>query len=489
MQKTQGKAPYTKSDTCSGESQAASEAPNHSSGPRVCVLGAGCSGLVATKSLVAKGLRVTCFEMGNDLGGLWVRGNSNGRPSAYASLHINTSTKEMEYSDFPMRRDIGHFPHHRYVAEYFQAYAHHFGLKKHIEFLHRVEHCRPLDESGSSKGYRITVRDMSTGVCREEDFDALVVANGHHFSPSFPEPNPASAFTGQVLHSSDYQSPTEPHDLRERRVLVVGMGNSAMDIACELARTGGAARVCVSARRGAWVLPKFLRGQPIDQGNVIPLWLPAVFRRHVVTRSFEWIFGKMSDFGLPEPDHLLGEAHPTVSSDFPPLVANGDIHMRGGIAEAKGLRVRFSDGQEDDFDTIIYCTGYKIEFPFFAEEHLAAPNNEIPLYHRAFHPQHRRVFFVGLLQTIGAVMPVAEAQAKAIAEHLCGEFNLPSAGEMQQFIQEEREAIRQRFVASKRHTMQVDPNTFYKRLRKDLIRGRKRARRGEGIAFPHLGSS
>lgn len=424
--------------------------------------------------------------MGNDLGGLWVRGNSNGRPSAYASLHINTSTQEMEYSDFPMRRDIGLFPHHRHIAEYFRAYAHHFGLEEHIRFQSRVEHCRPLGDPQSPQGYRVTVRNMNTGECHDEDFSALVVANGHHFSPSFPQPDLAPAFEGLVLHSSAYQSPTEPHDLRNHRVLVVGMGNSAMDIACELARTGGAEKVCVSARRGAWVLPKFLRGQPIDQGNVIPLWLPPALRRRVVTRSFEWIFGKMSDFGLPEPDHLLGEAHPTVSSDFPPLVANGDIHMRPGIAEGAGRTIRFTDGREDDFDTIIYCTGYKIEFPFFAPEHLSAPENEIPLYHRAFHPVHRQVFFVGLLQTIGAVMPVAEAQAKAIAEHLSGEFNLPSQEEMNRSLEAERVAIQKRFVASKRHTMQVDPTTFHKRLHKDLIRGRKRAKRGEGIAFPHL---
>lgn len=453
---------------------------------QICVLGAGCSGLVALKALIEKNLPVVCFEQGRDIGGLWVHENSNGLPSAYESLHINTSTKEMEYSDFPMPRDIGDFPHHRHIAKYFADYADHFQLRHHIRFESRVVHCEPLspDASGQSRGYRVTILDVPTGEVRQEDFAAIVVANGHHFSPALPDPNLTSEFTGIVSHSSEYQSPHRPHELKGKDVLVVGMGNSAMDIACELTRTGGALSVTVSARRGAWILPKYLRGKPIDQGTVIPTWLPSSLRRRVVTRLFEWIFGKMSDFGLPEPDHLIGEAHPTVSSDFPPLVASGDIRMRPSIARGKERRVQFSDGTHGQFDAIIYCTGFNVVFPFFAPDHLSAPNNELSLYHRAFHLDHRRVFFVGLLQTIGAVMPVAEAQARVIAEHLAGNFNLPDAVEMKAFTSAQEEVMRKRFVASKRHTMQVDPTDFRRLLQKDLILGRKRARRGKGIPFP-----
>ena len=462
---------------------------NHAMPPRptqICVLGAGCSGLVALKALIENGLSAVCFEMGRDLGGLWVHQNSNGRPSAYESLHINTSTREMEYSDFPMRRDIGDFPHHRHIAQYFSDYADRFELRPHIRFESRVEHCEPLawDATGKSPGYRVTITDVRTGEVRIENFAAVVVANGHHFSPALPDPDPAAQFTGLIAHSSEYQSPVRPHDLRDKDVLVVGMGNSAMDIACELSRNGGSRSVTVSARRGAWVLPKYLRGKPIDQGTVIPTWLPQPLRRRIVTRSFEWIFGKMSDFGLPEPDHLIGEAHPTVSSDFPPLVASGDIQMRPGIVEGKERSLRFSDGSRGEFDAIIYCTGYQVRFPFFEADHVSAPNNELSLYHRAFHLEHRRVFFVGLLQTIGAVMPVAEMQACAIAEHLAGKFNLPDQAEMKAVTSRQEEVMKKRFVASKRHTMQVDPPSFRRLLQKDLILGRKRARRGIGISFP-----
>jgi len=446
---------------------------------KVAIIGAGTSGLVALKSLRERGFSPDCFEMGDDVGGLWNFDNQNGRGGTYRSLHINTSTVEMEYSDFPMRTDIGHFPHHSHIREYFQSYVEHFQLKDAIRFRTRVEHAAPL----SGGGYRLRTVNLETGGARDEDFDALIVANGHHFSPSFPEPNRSDSFDGLVTHSHQYVDPGSPDDLRDKDVIVVGMGNSAMDIACELSRVGGARSVKVSARRGAWVLPKFLRGKPIDQGTVIPTWLPGRLRRKVVTRSFELIAGKMSDFGLPQPDHLIGEAHPTVSSDFPHLVANGDIEMIGEILSCSGDRVSVRGDKSYRADAIIYCTGYKIEFPFFDSDHISAPGNELPLYHRAFHPEHRSVFFVGLMQTLGAVMPVAEAQARAIAAHLDDDYALPTEAEMRTAIEADHRAMKKRFVASKRHTMQVDPPAFYKRLRKDLIRGKRRATRGEGLPF------
>ena len=129
--------------------------------------------------------------------------------------------------------------------------------------------------------------------------------------------------------------------------------------------------------------------------------------------------------------------------------------MRPALTQCQGKRVIFEDGSKTEADTIIFCTGYQVEFPFFDSTHLCAPENVLPLYLRAFHPEHHHVFFVGLLQTVGAVMPVAEAQAQAIALHLAGHYNLPSAPEMRLEIQRHDRVMQDRFVASRRHTMQV----------------------------------
>ncbi len=455
---------------------------------RIGVIGAGSSGLTALKALKDRGFSPICFEIGSDIGGLWVLKNKNGRGGAYRSLHINTSTTEMEFSDFPMRRDIGDFPSHTEMAAYFLAYAQKFDLLSAIHFNQEVVHCRPLSAEESVKdectGYALTIRDRVTGSTTSTHLDALIVANGHHWSPAFSQPRPHNKYLGTILHATEYISPSEPHDLVGKRVLVVGMGNSAMDIAYELSRQGIADHVSVSVRRGAWVLPKYILGKPFDQGTFIPTWLPAQLRRRLVTASFRLLFGKMSDYGLPEPDHLIGEAHPTVSSRFPQAVKNGELAMQDKIASFSGKHVHFSNGIIHDFDAIIYCTGYNIKFPFFDEGHIEAPQNRLGLYFRAFHPMHRRVFFVGLAQTIGAIMPVAEAQSRAIAAHLDGEYALPTSDEMQEQIRRDEGEMAARFVPSPRHSMQVDPHVFHARLRKDMARGKKRARKGFGISFP-----
>ncbi len=419
------------------------------------------------------GLDAVCFEQGQDVGGLWVLDNSNGRGGAYESLRLISSKKNTHFQDYPLPEGLEDFPHHRDVARYFSDYAEHFELRSAIRFGHEVQKCEPLAEGG----YRL---HFTEGL-PSQDYDALIVASGHHFCPQYPPEAVHQKFKGRLMHSYDYKSPTRPFDLRDQKVLVVGMGNSAMDIASELSKTSA---VTVSARRGAWVMPRYFRGKPIDGPAVIPLWLPGKLRRYLVTRSFQWLFGKMSDYGLPEPDHLIGEAHPTISTEFPHLVRAGKIQMQKGLVQARGKTAFFADGESADFDTIVFCTGYRVEFPFFAKEHLHAPDNRLPLFYRTFHPQHRHVFFVGLLQTVGAVMPVAEAQAKVIVRHLLGGYNLPSPDAMARQITRQQQRIKKRFVATPRHTMQIIPADFHAELEVELAQGAQRAQTKQGLSFP-----
>ncbi len=451
--------------------------------PRVGIIGAGCCGLVALKALREVGLSATVFEMGGDVGGLWVLGNSNGRGGAYRSLHINTSTEAMQFSDFPLPTDIGKFPHHRHIATYFARYAEHFGLLDSIRFQSEVTSCH-LESQG---GYRVSVLDRMTGHHSEHQLDALIVANGHHWSAAYPDPNPAQGFSGTTFHSHRYVDPTTPEDLTDKDVVIVGMGNSAVDIACELARVGGARSVTLAARRGVWVLPKFLLGKPIDQGTLIPRWLPDKWRRTIATWGFEKIYGKMTDFGLPQPDHRIGEAHPTISSELPFLVSNGDIRVKRELVRCSGSQVHFACGHQQKADAIIFATGYDIAFPFLEPSHIRAVDNQLPLYLRAFHLEHRQVFFVGLMQTIGAVMPAAEIQARLIARHLSGDYNLPEPTVMRDAVNRQERKMKKRFVPSRRHTMQIIPEEFIPQVQAEIRQGSKRARRGLGLAFDYEG--
>ena len=195
----------------------------------------------------------------------------------------------------------------------------------------------------------------------------MLVANGHHWDPRWPEPPfpGADEFAGEQIHVHHYR---EPDVLVGKRVLVLGIGNSAVDIAVESSRIAEA--TFLAMRRGAYVLPKFLGGKPIDEVSPAwTTWLPLSMRRVVMGRMLNMAVGDVTDYGLPKPDHKLLEAHPTVSSELLPRLGHGDIAVKPNIDRfAGGRTVRFVDGSEEEIDLVVYCTGYRITFPFLRAE-------------------------------------------------------------------------------------------------------------------------
>ena len=430
--------------------------------PTVAIIGAGSSGIAAAKALHERGVPFDCYEASDRVGGNWVFANKNGVSAAYRDLHINTSRDRMQFSDFPMPRSLPDFPHHTQIAAYFDDYVDHFGFRDRIRFETKIEHA----EQRADGTWRLTVAEGDT-----RDYDMLVVANGHHWDQRWPEPAfpGADSFEGIQMHAHSYR---DNAFLAGKDVVVLGMGNSAMDIAVESSHVAGTTHL--AARRGAWVVPKYLFGKPLDQISTIPHvphWLAA--------RIFEAIIrlhtGRPERYGLPRPDHRFGAAHPTVSGRILDRIIHGAIAPRPNIAQLGPDWVQFADGTRVHADMVIYCTGYQITFPFFHEGFLAAPGNRIELYRRVFVPGNPSLAFVGLLQPLGAVMPLAEAQGRWLAEYLRGEYRLPARRAMEADIRRENRRMRRRYVASARHTIQVDFDTYLYDLRRERRRGAGRA--------------
>jgi cation diffusion facilitator CzcD-associated flavoprotein CzcO len=440
--------------------------------PRAAIIGAGSSGLTVLKALLEAGISAVCFEKGSKVGGNWAFDNDNGQSRIYRSLRINTSRDRMQFSDFPMPAEYPDYASHEQVARYFEAYAETFRLKSSIRFRSSVERVTPIatHDPDALPAYNVHTSDGA-----EQDFEAVIVANGHHWDPAFPEPAAAGTFAGLSLHSHDYISPDEPHSLRGQRVVVVGIGNSAVDIASELGRAG--ADVALSVRRGAWVLPKFVFGRPIDQPGLIPTSFPDAVKTRVAELWYRFMIGEPGAYGLPAPDHRLGHAHPTLSDELLPLLRAGQISARPAIARFDRRTVHFTDGSRYQADAVIYCTGYRVTFPFFAPSFISAPDNELPLFLRCFHLEHRGLLFAGLAQPLGAIMPLVEAQGRLFARYLTGEYELPDAAEMRRRSSLEREQARRRFVATRRHTMQVDFDRYLDDLARETRAGFRRSGR------------
>ncbi len=436
--------------------------------PKTCVIGAGSSGIAACKALHEKGVPFDCFEASDRIGGNWVFGNKNGMSAAYEGLHINTSRNKMEYSDFPMPVEYPDYPHHEQIAAYFEDYVDHFGFREHIRFQTPVRNAARSDDGL----WTIILEDGS-----EHHYDALVVANGHHWNPRLPEP----AFPGhdttkiEQLHAHAYLSDDQ---LRGKNVVVLGMGNSAMDIAVESSYV--AKSTFLSARSGVWVTPKYLLGRPTDQLKN-DIRIPFKVRRWVLEKLILAASGPMEKHGLPKPDHRYGEAHPTVSGRILDRIGHGKVVPRPNIARLHEDEIEFTDGTRVPCDIVVYCTGYQITFPFFEEDFISAPGNRIELFRRVHHPDIPNLFFVGLLQPLGAVMPLAEAQGAWIAETLRGDYLPPSPAEQRADITADQAAMAKRYVSSKRHTIQVD---FDEYLADSAIERRAGAERARAAGFP-----
>jgi thioredoxin reductase len=445
-------------------------------GPTTAVIGAGISGLTIGKMLGDYGVPYTCFESSDRIGGNWAFGNPNGHSSAYRSLHIDTSKHQLSFRDFPMPEHYPDFPHHSQIKQYLEEYAAAFDLKSRIEFGNGVRHAERVS-TGSTTGEGSTTGggwrlDLEDGSRRE--FEFLVVANGHHWDPRFP--HFPGEFTGVAIHSHHYIDPRTPLELSGKRILVVGLGNSAADITVELSSRALDNEVFLSTRSGAWIVPKYFAGQPADKFYRTSPHIPLKWQRKVAAAMQPFTAGRPEDYGLPTPNHGFFEAHPTQSVELPLRLGSGDVTAKPNVTLLEGETVHFEDGTAHDFDVIVYATGYNITFPFFDPQFLSAPENHIRLYKRIFKPGLDDLAFVGFAQSTPTLFPFVECQTRLVAAYLVGQYSLPALAEMEQVITADEQKYTGHMLKTPRHTQQVDYFLYEHDLRtRELPTGRRRA--------------
>ncbi|MCW2787306.1 MAG: NAD(P)/FAD-dependent oxidoreductase, partial [Marmoricola sp.] len=416
------------------------------SGVKVCIIGAGCSGITTAKRLAEFGIAYDQFELSDDVGGNWYFRNPNGRSAVYESLHIDTSTARLQFEDFPAPADYPDFPHHTLIHDYFRAYVDEFGLREAIEFGTGVERA-----TRTAEGWDVL---LSTGETRS--YTDLVVANGHHWKPRFPSYE--GTFAGDLIHSHAYLNPFEPVAMRGKRVIVVGMGNSAMDIASELSSRWMASTLYVSARRGVWVLPKYRNGVAADK-VMAPPDIPREVGLAAGRQMIRDLVGNMSNYGLPEPDHEPLSAHPSVSADFLTKAGSGDIHMLAAIKGFDGHTVHLVDGTSVEADVVVCATGYEMSFPFFADDEADLhPDSEhrYPLFKRMIKPGVDHLFYLGLAQSSPTIVNLAEQQSKLLARILDGSYVLPPVEEQVRIMEADQAEHTAQYYSAPRHTIQVD---------------------------------
>lgn len=371
------------------------------------LIGAGPSGLAMAKTLIEQGIPFQGFELNSDVGGLW---DIDGpRSTMYETAHLISSKRMTEFTDFPMEEGVADYPSHRELKRYFSAFADRFDLRRHFRFGAEVLKAEPLGVSGT--GWTVVWRDAEGGT-HEQVFAGLIIANGTLSEPNMPRFE--GSFSGELIHSSAYRSPTI---FAGKRVLIVGAGNSGCDIAIDAVHH--AASVDLSVRRGYHFVPKYVFGKPADSiGGAIrlPMWL----KRRIDGTILRWFTGDPQRYGFPKPDHALYESHPIVNSLVLFHAGHGDLKVKPDIERFDGHTVRFKDGTAADYDLVLAATGYKLHYPFVDHAHLnwrgAAPH----LFLNAMHPLRDDIFVIGMVEASGLGWQGRHEQAELVARYIRG---------------------------------------------------------------------
>jgi Flavin-binding monooxygenase-like len=429
------------------------------SAARYCVIGAGASGLAAAKNLKALGLPFDAFERRADVGGLWDYGSADS--PIYKSAHLISSKPLSAFADFPMPANYPDYPNHAQVLTYLRSYARHFDLYPHFRFNTHVERVERADTGG----WQVTLADAAGTTQRH--YTGVIIANGHLWDPKTP--TYPGHFDGLALHSREYRTP----DLfADKRVLVIGAGNSGCDIVVEAAQH--ASRTLHSTRRGYHYIPKYVFGRPTDQVNELSVRLgtPRFLRRAISNLMIRMVAGDPVRLGLPKPDHRLLESHPLVNSQLLYYVGHGDITPKPDVRELCGGQVRFADGSVEAVDVIVYATGYKVSFPFIDQQHLQWGRHAPDFFLHTCHPHDDSLFIIGMLQPDSGIWWLSDLQAQLVARFLYAQHHAPALAErFRQLRATTRPDLRGgvRHIDTERHFHEIDHDT-YARLVRRLIR-------------------
>ncbi len=419
----------------------------------VCIIGAGPSGITALKNILDENLKATCFDFNSDVGGNWIYSEKEGHSSVFETTHIISSKSLSQYEDFPFDEDVSDYPSHDELRVYFQKYAKHFDLYPHIEFNTLVVSC----ELNNEQQWEVVTEQ--NGVKKTHCFTDLIVCNGHHWKPKYP--NYSGEFEGKLLHSHQFKKAAP---FKDQKVLVIGGGNSACDVAVETSRVS--AKTAISWRRGYRILPKFIMGKPSDVVASSMTALPIAFRNFVAGILVRLAIGPNSWYGLPKVTHKFGATHPTINSELLYKIRHGKVQPRGDIDRFEGQYVVFKNGVKEIYDAVIACTGYILSHPFFDKNFIDYSKGEVPLYLKMFHPEIRNIYFVGMFQPLGCIWPGAEQQSKLAAAAITGKWKIPK--NIKSLCEKEVQNPHMKQIQTSRHTITVDFHKFLRALKKQL---------------------
>ncbi len=357
------------------------------------IIGAGFVGLGMAESLKTADIPYDQVDASDDIGGNWYHG-------VYESAHIISSRKITQFTHFPMPDDYPDFPSAQKMRDYLNSFADHFDLRENIELNRKVSYVRPVEDN---------LWEVTFNNDEQRIYKGVIVCNGHHWCKRFPQFQ--GEFNGEIIHSKDYKNSEQ---LRGKRVLVIGAGNSACDVAAEAARVG--AKSVLSMRESVWFIPKTFAGVPVS--DLIKWWVPEWLQRFTAYLIILLTFGSYENYGLPKPNYRIFDKHPTLNNEVPYYIKHGRITCKPEVRRLHGEEVEFVDGSREAFDLIVCATGFHLAYPFLAPELQRVKGATVQCYGGSFLEDYKGIYYVGWTQARGGVGSLISASAPIFTRFL-----------------------------------------------------------------------
>ncbi len=427
--------------------------PNH----RVCIIGGGPAGLSTGRALKLAGIEFDIFEKHSDVGGIWDPSNP-GSP-IYESAHFISSKTMSGHHGFPMPDDYPDYPSNKQILAYIRSFCDAYGLRENVQFNTLIE----------KACFKDGVWTLTTNQGEKTGYRWLVAANGVTWFPKVPQISGEETFTGEIMHSVNYH---KREQIAGKRVLIIGAGNSGVDIACDAA--GVAETAAISLRRGYHILPKHLFGMPIDVFGEQSSWMPLRIQQFTTAIMLRILLGDLRRLGLAKPDHRILETHPIINSQLLHYLQHGDLTAKPDVERVEGSHVLFKDGSRLEVDLIILATGYHRHVPYLPDEMLTFKGDMPDAYLRVFQPNHPELFITGFIETNGGAYKFFDQMAQMIAQGILAQIeNGADWAKLQDILNKPEPNLSGgvRYVQSDRHSSYVNAQAFNraaKKLRKTM---------------------
>lgn len=365
----------------------------HSYQEKYLIIGAGFIGLGMAQALKEANIAYDQIDKSDRIGGNWYHG-------VYETAHIISSRKITQFSNFPMPKDYPDFPSAAQMLAYLNNFAEHFQLTKNIELNREVSLVKPVENNL----WLVKFSDEEQRI-----YKGVILCNGHHWHKRLPQFS--GKFNGKIIHAKDYKKSSQ---LQGKKVLVIGGGNSACDIAAEAARV--AQKSVLSMRESVWFLPKSFAGIPFC--DLIQWWMPEWLQRLLAYSIIRLTFGTHENYGLTKPNYAIFQKHPTINNEVPYYIQHGRIIAKPEVKFLEGDLVEFVDGTKEEIDLIVCATGYYVSYPFLPPELQRVQGSIVNCYAGSFLNDYKGIYFVGWGQARGGVGSIISAYGKVFTRCL-----------------------------------------------------------------------